>query len=1701
MFRCWLLLILIIVQGWAGDTRAAVLTELLPTTGPAWPPYQLAAHAVALTPDTAEAMTAAAVARQDRLTALRVAQRAQAPITADDAAREALLAYAFGETPVDAATLANAAMAPAWRLGLARLLLADAEVDAALALLQPLTLAGAGDATARAAAMLMANVVRDRTALAAASCSLLPLQRDPHPVLAALRQDQVWATWLAAQPTALPTGEPAKPVTIATATLSEWEDGRRQTYQERVVDWTAASLALSGTAVGLRLDTAVPDFHLHRRDSDWPRRGSAVIDCHTRYHGTITFALYRCVDHAAWQRLDPELVTRPPLRVWRETFVPLSDCNRRGAVTGSSKVDGLEPGWYVVTARARGAPVVAAQRLAVSTIQLTIIADHERAVVVAIERATGRPLPGVEIVVTGSVDGVQLSALRVTTGDDGSADVALSPRGDPQRPLLVSARLVADAHLSSADTTVPAIVAPTPVIQAALWSAIGTVAPGALAQIAGVVRVRTGRISRLPRADEDLPRLILKRDQEVVLSTTITPDAHGRFAWSTTVPPDWKPGTYSAHCAEAAIQAFTVTDADLPSFVLTAATDRDYGMRTYLGGETVRVRVKAAAWNRVPLPGALVSVSGLSDVATAPPGLKTAADGTCDIPLLIARGSAAQRVTATIAALAPDGARVETTASFTITTQPFRLTITGDDNPTIATSATVRITAMAWNDQPVRGAAIRLDDGADGRTDEHGTLALPLPTTTAGPRRVSLLATTTNGSVSGTWAYTVRPARHQQLERPTTPQTPPAVAADLHSPPVVAAGPQAPAPEPEPLTLLDEFRPVVRSASIHLAPADQYAWTPWTPQAGHYALADGKPATIGFSTSARDDRPAPATALLWVSGTRLLAHRLVTLGTQSRSLSLPMERDWAPQATVSLRVLDGDQQVTTRDVVHALTPESVLKVAVDGVPDLVRPGERLTLGVHVADGTGRARPGCAIIFRIVDLADEANRPRRSQDGPWYQALLPWAGSGDGLPAGTDSVYPVTDGMRWWTMGMPAWSWSNDIHAGIFSDRRYGHARHATLRSDWRRLALWRTDLVTGADGRVGLDVTIPDRLTTWCLNAWVVADDGAIGDVMSETVSRLPAAGTLPVPAFVRAGDRIDLRPGVSRWGGGVARASLGLEVRTPDGPVLTTLRQDATPATATRAAPITVPASGILRCVLGTSVAGVEVDRLQNDVPILPAGERQVRWQTITVDRSATIDPTTLIGTAGPTSSLKISLDLERSTMQVLAAAVDALLTHPHGCVEQTLSRFLPAVLAARAAGDAPGSGFDRARIAATAASGISRLIDLQRPDGGWGWFGGDTMHPALTALAVEGLATARDAGLPVPPRVLSAGAGLLARLDAEPSRSAIVGAIDLRLLANLARVAVDGPGSWLSAERVNLQRLVSGAIPLRDRCQAARLLIAAGDTSTATTALPGLLRACRPRRGDRESLLAAAEVLILSAAIDRDEKACAVLARDLLAARANDGDGTTWGDTYVTALVVRALVLQPMARAAAPIRLQVERPGQAAFALTADQPHLDWTAADVAARTPIRLTTTGSATCRVRVEWIGPARQRLGSDTARITLDPPGRRAAAVFNATRGEAVTMTWVVRVLRDVDHACLSIPLPTGVTVLDGKCPGSVAIGMIADGWCAYLTRLPAGEHRVELRVVANFAGDLACPPPRLWPMYGDDPGTITTTPGRWVVGE
>ena len=149
------------------------------------------------------------------------------------------------------------------------------------------------------------------------------------------------------------------------------------------------------------------------------------------------------------------------------------------------------------------------------------------------------------------------------------------------------------------------------------------------------------------------------------------------------------------------------------------------------------------------------------------------------------------------------------------------------------------------------------------------------------------------------------------------------------------------------------------------------------------------------------------------------------------------------------------------------------------------------------------------------------------------------------------------------------------------------------------------------------------------------------------------------------------------------------------------------------------------------------------------------------------------------------------RYSPTLAAAMVDALpymLAYPYGCTEQTLNRFLPAAITqqtllnmdlnledirnkrtnlnAQEIGEDQQRAqqwkrfdtnpvFSQSEMQEIVNAGVTRLTNMQNPDGGWGWFGGGRhySYPHTTAVVIHGLQVARENGIDVDATVLSRG------------------------------------------------------------------------------------------------------------------------------------------------------------------------------------------------------------------------------------------------------------------------------------------------------------------------------------------------------------
>ena len=95
---------------------------------------------------------------------------------------------------------------------------------------------------------------------------------------------------------------------------------------------------------------------------------------------------------------------------------------------------------------------------------------------------------------------------------------------------------------------------------------------------------------------------------------------------------------------------------------------------------------------------------------------------------------------------------------------------------------------------------------------------------------------------------------------------------------------------------------------------------------------------------------------------------------------------------------------------------------------------------------------------------------------------------------------------------------------------------------------------------------------------------------------------------------------------------------------------------------------------------------------------------------------------------------------------ALDYLADYPYGCTEQTLSRFVPAVITAKVLQQLGIRKPDlEKKLPDMIRAGLDRLEDFQHGDGGWGWWKEGESDLYMTAYVVQGLAQALEADAPV--------------------------------------------------------------------------------------------------------------------------------------------------------------------------------------------------------------------------------------------------------------------------------------------------------------------------------------------------------------------
>ncbi|HXQ73387.1 MAG TPA: alpha-2-macroglobulin family protein, partial [Pyrinomonadaceae bacterium] len=336
-----------------------------------------------------------------------------------------------------------------------------------------------------------------------------------------------------------------------------------------------------------------------------------------------------------------------------------------------------------------------------------------------------------------------------------------------------------------------------------------------------------------------------------------------------------------------------------------------------------------------------------------------------------------------------------------------------------------------------------------------------------------------------------------------------------------------------------------------------------------------------------------------------------------------------------------------------------------------------------------------------------------------------------------------------------------------------------VRSDFRSTILWLPDVKTDANGAASVKVKYPDSLTTWSATARAASTGNQFGIGNSTTRTKQPLIVRLQAPRFFVVGDQVTVSAVINNNTDQTMRVAPALQAEG------LTVSGDS--------APVEVKANSEMRVDWRVDVTHASEARLKVEARGGQYADAMEKRFTIFehgiekfVSRSGKM--------RGDSVAIKLDIPKERRadstnlTVQIAPSmattmldALPYLVDYPYGCTEQTMSRFLPAVITAKtlrdlglkpetamhkifggieqssAAATHPSGKHDLKELEKITKEGLERLYDFQHGDGGWGWWKQGESDHFMTAYVVWGMTLARQAGVEVKSDVLERAVGFL--------------------------------------------------------------------------------------------------------------------------------------------------------------------------------------------------------------------------------------------------------------------------------------------------------------------------------------------------------
>ncbi len=512
-------------------------------------------------------------------------------------------------------------------------------------------------------------------------------------------------------------------------------------------------------------------------------------------------------------------------------------------------------------------------------------------------------------------------------------------------------------------------------------------------------------------------------------------------------------------------------------------------------------------------------------------------------------------------------------------------------------------------------------------------------------------------------------------------------------------------------------------------------------------------------TSGYADHPV----LYTVEADYIMAWRLDRFAGSLCTFDQPITRGLAPMANLTAMLFANDSFVRARKPIVVPPADKWLSAEIRPDRKQYKPGDEAVYMVELKDHAGRP-VRAELSFGLVDEAIYALKPDNTPDIRKFfygqrrryiytQTSFNFTARGVGgqsLRKAKSSAPQQGRNLGGQIVGEASAARDGAVGADLsFAAKtkgvRGGALVQPRVRKDFADSAVWLARVMTGTDGRARIAFRMPDNLTTWRAKLIAITASGLVGVRIHKAITRQNLMVRLECPRTFTQYDKVTVSAVVHNY---LATAKNCVVRLTQDGGEL--LR--GAPEQSVKIAPgedmrvdwlLTVRTHGRIKLKVA-ALTDEESDAMEKSFPVIPHGLEVV------AARGGIADDKQLISIGLPQNADPARQSMRLSLAPSLAAnmmdGLEYLAGFPYGCVEQTMSRFLPSVYVQHAVDGLQLQNDElRQKLPQYVQKGLQRLYGFQHGDGGWGWWKHDKSNHYMSAYVIYGLAQARKAGYTV--------------------------------------------------------------------------------------------------------------------------------------------------------------------------------------------------------------------------------------------------------------------------------------------------------------------------------------------------------------------